>query len=311
MPEMLQMVEKMRSRKLADALAVQSAVLKSVSDFMAEKGVIQLLPVVVSPVTDPLAHTVVDAGIDYYGQRLQLTKSMILHKQVALLSPHLESVYIVSPNVRLETEELKDSDKHLIEFTQVDYEFKHGSKEKLFAFTEEMMARIVSDVKKGCVDELKRLGRHDLQAPKTPFKRFEMKEAVPKYGSTPRDAEAFLSGREPQMFWLMDHVREFYDREEPKGYYHNYDLILPEGFGEVASGAEREHEYWKIEAKMRERKQEPEEFGAFSELARKGLLSRTVGAGFGVERLVRWLCGLKQIGDVSPFAKRPAHAFVL
>ncbi len=116
-------IEKIKSQGLRDALAVQSSVLKSVSDFMGERGVLQMLPVVVSPITDPLAHTVVDASIDYYGQKLQLTKSMILHKQVALVSPHVDAVYIVSPNVRLETEDLKDSDRHLIEFTQVDIEF--------------------------------------------------------------------------------------------------------------------------------------------------------------------------------------------
>ena len=304
--------DKLKSPRLADALLVQSRVLKTVCDYMYEKGAVQLLPVVVSPVTDPLAHTVVQASIDYYGQKLQLTKSMILHKQVALMSPHLSAVYIVSPNVRLETEDLKESDRHLIEFTQVDFEFTHGSKEKLLAFVEELMARIVSDVKRDCREQLVRLGRFEsLHVPKTPFARFEMKQVVPKYGASPRDAEAHLSGSEPQMFWLLGHVREFYDREEPKGHFHNYDLILPEGYGEVASGAEREHEYAKIEAKMAERGQKPEEFGLFSELARQGLLSRTVGAGFGVERLVRWLCGIREIADVSPFAKKPGHKYVL
>ena len=43
-------IEKIKSQSLRDALAVQSSVLKSVSDFMSEKGVVQLLPVVVSPI---------------------------------------------------------------------------------------------------------------------------------------------------------------------------------------------------------------------------------------------------------------------
>jgi|SRR3989338_6303855 len=304
-------IEKIKSQSLRDALAVQSSVLKSVSDFMSEKGVVQLLPVVVSPITDPLAHTVVDASIGYYGQKLQLTKSMILHKQIALVSPHLDAVYIVSPNVRLETEDLKESDRHLIEFAQVDIEFKHGDKEKFIPFMEDLMVRIFDGVKKECGEELERFGRSELEIPKRPFKRFEMKKAVPNYGRTPREAEAALSEGEGQMFWLLDHVREFYDREEPRGYYHNYDLILPEGYGEVASGAEREHEHEKILKKIAERGQKPKEFGMFTALAERGLLSRTVGAGFGVERLVRYLCGVKEIEQVVPFAKKPATPSLL
>ncbi|MFH1056861.1 MAG: asparagine synthetase A [Candidatus Micrarchaeota archaeon] len=307
---MEKMLGKISSPRMADALRVQSAVLKSVSEFMAESGVVQLLPVIVSPVTDPLAHTVVDASIEYYGQKLQLTKSMILHKQVALLTPGVEAIYVVSPNVRLETEELKDSDRHLIEFTQVDIEFKHGGKEKFLGWMERLMERIVKDVKRECAGELERFGS-EVQVPTIPFKRFETKDAVPKYGKTVREAEVFLSKTEPQMFWLLDHLREFYDREEPAGYFHNYDLIYPGGFGEGASGAEREHEYGKIVKKIRERNQKPEEFGVFSELAEKGFLKRTVGAGFGVERLVRYLCGVKDISDVSPFAKKPAEKSLL
>ncbi|MDK2982660.1 MAG: asparaginyl-tRNA synthetase [Thermococcaceae archaeon] len=39
-------------------------------------------------------------------------------------------------------------------------------------------------------------------------------------------------------FWITDISREFYDREDPErpGHFRNYDLILPEGYGEVSSG---------------------------------------------------------------------------
>ncbi|MBU1197185.1 asparagine synthetase A [Candidatus Micrarchaeota archaeon] len=297
-------VDKLRSQRMRDILSIQTTILKSVSDFMAEKKVVQLLPSVVSPVTDPLAHTVIDASIDYYGQKLQLTKSMIFHKQVALMSPYLDALYIVSPNVRLEKEDLKDSDRHLIEFTQVDIEFRHGDQERFIPFCEELMVRILSDVKRSHSIELARLGR-TLRVPQRPFKRFSMSEIVPRFGRNSRQAEDTLSLYEQDMFWITDHVREFYDREE-QGVHRNYDLIYPEGYGEAASGAEREHEQHKIEKKIRERGQSLEDYGFFSELVRQGKLSRTVGLGFGVERLVRYVCGVMDIGDVSPFAKKPA-----
>ena len=59
-------------------------------------------------------------------------------------------------------------------------------------------------------------------------------------------------------FFLTDYPkgsRGFYDRENPQrpGFLRNFDLIAAEGYGELCSGSEREHEYATIVARMRER----------------------------------------------------------
>ena len=86
-------------------LRIQTEVLKALHDSLYNRGFIQLMPVILSPITDPLNHSVYDASIHYSKQQLQLTKSMILHKQLTLSMSRAEGIYIVSPNVRLETEE--------------------------------------------------------------------------------------------------------------------------------------------------------------------------------------------------------------
>src|SRR5687768_786960 len=98
----------MRDPRMKARLKIQDVALKAIHDFMEREGVTQLLPVLLSPVTDPLNHSVYDARIEYAGQSLQLTKSMILHKQAALVAG-VDRLYIMSPNVRLEVEACRSS----------------------------------------------------------------------------------------------------------------------------------------------------------------------------------------------------------
>lgn len=301
-------VDKISSKDMDAILRIQSCALKTIHDFMYEKKVLQLMPVMLSPITDPLCHSVYDASISYCGQKLQLTKSMILHKQMALISPERKAIYIVSPNIRLEKEDSGKSRRHLIEFSQVDFEFKDWKTDDVFKFMEELMVKVISRVKEECKDELKMLGR-TLIVPKTHFKRFSTKDAK---GLSVRDFEERLSSMAIEPFWLLDHEREFYDKEHPEKprTYLNYDLIYPEGFGEALSGGEREHEYEKIIERMKRSGVKPEHFKGYITLAKHGLLHKTAGAGFGVERLVRFLTGKTHVADVALFGKTPGEKFV-
>ena len=301
--------EALRSGRLAAALRVQSTALKATGDLLHSEGFVQLMPVIISPITDPLCHSVYDASVEYAGQRLSLTKSMIMHKQVAVSSPHLPKIYIVSPNIRLEKEHLRGSGKHLLEFSQVDIEIREATKDEFISMMERLLCHVVGEVKRERKEELGMLGRK-LEIPPRPFQRFESKEARKKYGEA-FETELSLAMREP--FWVMDHEREFYDREDPerRGYYHNYDLVYPEGFGEALSGGERDWEYEVLRRKISERGQKEESFGLYMEMAKKGWLVPSAGGGFGVERLVRYLTGVRSIAEVSPFPKVPGERFVL
>jgi len=104
-----------------DIFRVQTEALRAMHDFLYQEGLIQLMPVILSPVTDSVG----DASIMYNGQKLQLTKSMILHKQVAISTLDTRGIYIVSPNVRLERG--PHSEKHLLEFSQLDIEVRDVS----------------------------------------------------------------------------------------------------------------------------------------------------------------------------------------
>ncbi|MFH1257615.1 MAG: amino acid--tRNA ligase-related protein, partial [Candidatus Micrarchaeota archaeon] len=188
--EMQLAVSKLQSAELTAILEVQSAVLREVQTYMAEKGVLQLLPVMISPFTDPLNHSTMDGEISYYDEKLQITKSMILHKQLSLIGKR-DSVYIVSPNVRLETMEKAATGRHLIEFSQVDFELKGKSAREAMCFTEELFVRIFSKVKGECKEALELLGR-DLKMPHAPFPVHDSRDLERALGA---DWEKIISER--------------------------------------------------------------------------------------------------------------------
>lgn len=299
-------VERLGREEMKHMLRIQSAALFAVHRHMWGKGVTQAMPVLLSTITDPLNHSVYEASVEYGGQELALTKSMILHKQ-ALVSGGFGGIYIVSPNIRLEREHLGGTGRHLFEFSQVDIELSGAGASDFMEFAEGLYREVFGFVRRECAAELKALGRELPEYGR--FRAYDSVELLAEHGP---EFERVLSETAREPFWIMDLKREFYDREDPKSGKHlNYDLVYPEGFGEALSGGERETEYDVIVRKMRERDTPEAAYAPYMELARKGLLRKSAGGGFGVERLVRFLSGRKDISEVVPFQRVPGRPVVI
>ena len=291
--------------KLKHILRVQSTALKAIHDYMYENEVVQAMPIILSPETDPLNHPHFVAKVEYYGQKLNLTSSMILHKQLSLLNYGIDSIYFMSPNVRLEDAHLRDSGRHLFEFTQVDIEFRNKTKKDFMSFMDGMIAYIFKIVMKESAEDLEKLHR-TLRAPKLPLMIHESEDLKQQYGE---DFEMVASKKAKDPFWILNFRRELYDREDKhkRGYFHNYDIFWPEGYGEALSGGEREYEHDEIVRKMTERKTDPRRFETYLQIASKGVIPKTVGGGLGIERMVRFLAGQKHIRDVTLFPRVPGE----
>ncbi|MGB9605374.1 MAG: asparagine synthetase A [Chloroflexia bacterium] len=288
---------------LKHALAVQSEAVRAMGEFLRSRGFVEISPVILSPITDPLRHATGRAEVEYYGHRYQLTRSMIFHKQIAVLGH--ERIFAFSPNVRLEPVELADTGRHLVEFTQLDLEVRGATREDIITLGEELLVYTVSWVQERCAEALAFFGRR-LRVPSHPFRRVSYRDAYDRYGT---DFEVILSQQSEEPLWVVDmplEAREFYDREDPArpGTLVDMDLIYPEGFGEALSGGEREHVPERIVARMERSGLDPEDYRLYLEIARRGLYP-SAGFGIGVERLTRFLCGLKRIEDAVLFPKVP------
>ena len=301
--------------ELGAILRIQTTLIRKIDEFMYRRGFIKLMPLITSKFTDPLgpdpnSSVIKTPYFEYYGEKLVLTQSMILHKQLAVsLIPEIEKIYIFSPNVRLERKERFSTGKHLFEFTQMDFEIRHAKMNDVFELVEDLVVETIKEIKKVSKGDLEILGR-ELRVPKKPFKRYTTHELEEIYGDD-WEMKASLESKEP--FWVICHKREFYDKEDPErpGHYLNYDLIWPEGFGEGLSGSEREYEYEKIIRKIRRNGLNEKQYEQYLKIAKAGLLKPSAGAGIGIERFVRYVTGRKHIIEIQPFIRAPGKPVIL
>lgn len=296
-------LKKLKSERLKQAVRVQSRIIQFSRDFLIQRGFVEILPVVISPITDPLTDFRVRGEIECYGFKYQITKSMIFHKQISLLS--LPRIFCFSPNVRIEPMRQQTSGKHLVEFVQLDLEMREARREDAMELGEDLLVFILKRIRESCRSELKFFQR-DLRIPRPPFKKISYGEALKLFG---QDYENPLSQKSQEPIWLLDFPienREFYDREYEgrPGILKDMDLIYPEGYGEALSGGEREFEYEKIKKRIEQKKIDLKSYEIYLEFVKKRLFP-SAGFGIGIERLTRFICGLRQIQETRFFAKLP------
>lgn len=289
---------------LRTRLKIGSAVLRHSVNFFQREGFVQLLPVMLGRSTDPLgpdpgSSIVRTPEIEYLGTRLYTMNSMILHKQAAVRE--LDRIFILSPNIRLERAERRETGKHLFEFTQLDFEIARARKEDVMRLMERFLG-FLSGALKEQEDLFQELGVARFEF-RPPFQVFTTHELEQRYG---KEWEVPASRAQEHPFWALCHRREFYDREdrEEPGHYLNYDLVYPSGFGEALSGAEREYRYADIRARMGKDRLDVEVYRAYLSEAEKGFVP-SAGAGFGIERLVRFLTRAGHVGEVQLFKRVP------
>ncbi len=284
-------------------LRLTSEVLGAARDFLVQEGFVELLPVIMAPVTDPLRTVPDRVVITAYGQEWHLTRSMIFHKQAAVRV--VPKIFVFSPNVRLEGAERARTGRHLFEFVQLDLEVRGATREEVMALGERLLVHVVEQVQARCAEELGLLGRR-LPTLRPPFPRVTWSAAVQRYGE---DFEAALSHESTTPVWVVDfplHAREFYDREDPRrpGWLVDMDLLYPEGYGEALSGGEREYLRPRLEERIRAQGLDPAGFAPYLDLAEEGLCP-SAGFGIGVERLVRFLAGLPHVAETRLFPRVP------
>ena len=99
-------------------------------------------------------------------------------------------------------------------------------------------------------------------------------------------------------------VKAFYmrqDRDNPE-YVENFDMLAPQGFGEVIGGSAREEELDRLLARMNDEGLPQEPYEWYLDLRRYGSVPHG-GFGLGVERTLAWMCGLKHIRETIPFPR--------
>ncbi|MER5466277.1 asparagine synthetase A [Streptomyces sp. NPDC002668] len=308
------------SEETRATLRVQSRMLAATRAFLTGQGFQELLPPVIGPVTDPGIRGSKQVDVDFYGHRYKLMTSAILYKQASLLA--FDKIFYIAPNVRLEPLETAVTHRHLAEFHQIDVEIRDARREDAMAVAEALVSHVVAEVVRDLPAELELLGRDKdafREVVTEAFGRVSHKEAVadlialghPQDPASEIDweGEEIISAKASRPFFVVDYPkgsRGFYDCEhaDTPGVLRNFDLIAPEGYGELASGSEREHDYATLVTRMRETGENPAKYGWYLDLARRGIPASS-GFGIGLERFTRYVTGRSAVWQASAYPKLP------
>jgi len=153
-----------------EVITVQNYILDATRRFFRERDFLEIQSPIISSVTDPGLRGAEIASIDYYGERMKVTSSMIFHKQLA--ASVYGKVFSISPNVRLESKERRETKEHLSEFRQIEVEVAFSSYRDVMKIAEDLFREIIKDVGK----------KIKLREFNMDFKEYSYKEIVSKYG---------------------------------------------------------------------------------------------------------------------------------
>ena len=265
----------------------------------------------------------VDYSKDFFGKETNLTVSGQLNGET--YAQAFRDIYTFGPTFRAEN---SNTTRHAAEFWMIEPEIAFADLEDNMILAESMLKYVIryvmenapeemnffnSFVDKGLIDRLNNVVNSD-------FARVTYTEAI-------EILEKHNDKFEYKVSWGADlqteHERylteEIYKRpvfvtdypKEIKAFYMKMnddnktvaavDCLVP-GIGEIIGGSQREDDYDKLVARMKELGLKEEDYGFYLDLRKYGS-TRHAGFGLGFERCIMYLTGMSNIRDVIPFPR--------
>ncbi|MEM2015254.1 MAG: asparagine--tRNA ligase [Candidatus Methanomethylicia archaeon] len=291
---------------------IRSEILKASREFFINNGYIEVSPPII--VTTACEGGATLFKIDYFDTPAYLTQSSQLYLEVMIFT--YEKVWCLAPSFRAEKSRTR---RHLAEFWHLEAEAAWMDLNGLMKLEEELLSYICQSVAEKCKYELKFLGRdpNELMEIKTPFKRISYEEAIEKLKTLNvkieigdeigGDEEYFLTNQLREPIFLVGYplkYKPFYVKEmkDKPGMGATVDLLAPEGYGEMATGGEREDDIDKLVSRIRAEGFNPENYDWYLDLRRYGSVPHA-GFGMGIDRLTWWICKLEHIRDAVSFPR--------
>ncbi|MFA6028019.1 MAG: asparagine--tRNA ligase [Patescibacteria group bacterium] len=297
----------LRSSKQWAVMRVRDTIIRAVYDFFHEQGFIKID----SPILTPNAceGTTTLFPVEYFDLgKAYLSQSGQLYLEAAVMS--LGKVYDFGPVFRAEKSKTR---KHLTEFWMMDAEMAFYEHKENMKVQEDMVCYIIKKVLAENKIELNILERkiEDLEKIKAPFYHIDHKKACEKLGADPSDDfgaedELKLANSYDKPVFVEKYpakVKAFYMKRDPQDESRVLcnDLLAP-GLGEIIGGSQREDDYDKLLARIKEQNLPEKDFQWYLDLRQYGSVPHA-GFGLGLERCVQWLTGIAHIRESIPFPR--------
>src|SRR6516164_9999352 len=302
-----------RSPRQASILRIRAEAERAARNFMDSQG----YTLTDAPIFTPAAceGTTTLFEVNYIDdQKAYLTQSGQLYVEATAAA--LGKVYTFGPTFRAEKSKTR---RHLTEFWMLEPEAAYAELPDMMDLGEGLVSAIVQGVVKNKPRELETLKRDikKLENIKPPFPRITYEEAIgilEKQGNPAKFGDDFGGDEETLISNSFDRpvmvhhypaaIKAFYMQPDPErpDLALSFDMLAPEGYGEIIGGSQRIHDYDLLLKRLRENHLPEGSFQWYLDLRRYGSVPHS-GFGLGLERTVAWICGTEHIREVIPFPR--------
>lgn len=265
----------------------------------------------------------VDFSKDFFNKPTNLTVSGQLNGETYAMA--FKNIYTFGPTFRAEN---SNTTRHAAEFWMIEPEMAFADLKDDMMLAESMIKYIIryvmenapeemaffnQFVDKGLLERLEGVANSDFahvtytEAIEILEKHNDEFEYKVSWGcDLQTEHERFLTEKEfKRPVFVTDYPKEikaFYMKmNEDNKTVAAMDCLVP-GIGEIIGGSQREDDYDKLLARMKELNLNPEDYDFYLDLRKYGT-ARHAGFGLGFERCVMYLTGMSNIRDVIPFPR--------
>jgi len=301
----------LRSKKQWAIQRVRDTLIRANYEFMNSNSFIKID----SPILTPAAceGTTELFELDYFDDKAYLSQSGQLYLEAAIYSHN--RVFDFGPVFRAEKSKTR---RHLTEFWMMDAEMAFTNLDDNLKIQEELIRYMVNKVLEENKLELELLERDikSLENITKPFYRITHTEAIKQLqdlGSDIKEGEDLGADDETILTKEYDNplfithypakIKAFYmKRDKDDRYALCADLLAPEGYGEIIGGSQREDDYDTLLERIKEDNLPLDDFQWYLDLRKYGSVPHG-GFGFGLERIVAWVTGIKHVRETIPFPR--------
>lgn len=270
----------------------------------------------------------IDYSKDFFGKRAYLTVSGQLEAEIFALS--FSNVYTFGPTFRAEN---SNTPRHLAEFWMIEPEMAFCDLAGDMALAEEFLKYILAYVLDHCTSDLeffnKRIDNTVLETLEhvatSTFEHLTYTEAIRLLQRSGRswefpvhwgadlqsEHERYLTEETFQKPVIVTdypkEIKAFYMRDNDDGKTVRAMDVLAPRIGEIIGGSQREERYDVLREKIRAHGLSEEDYWWYLDLRRYGSAPHA-GFGLGLERMLMYVTGMKNIRDVIPFPRTPGSA---
>jgi len=304
----------LRSKSQVAIQKVRDTIIHATYDWMRDNGFTKIDAPIFTP--NACEGTTELYSVEHVnGEIMYLTQSGQLYIEAAMYG--VGRVFDFGPVFRAEKSKTR---RHLNEFWMMDAEIPFIQQDENMQIQEDLLKYIIRQVLENNSKDLTLLGRDttplssivDKPWPRMTHEQF-VDDLIAKWFDV-KQGDDIGSDIEMQYMEMIDTpiflthfplgIKAFYTKEDPNkpGYGLCSDLLAPEWCGEVIGSSTRDDDYDVLLGKIKEHGLDPAIFDWYLDLRKYGSVPHA-GFGYGLERLVRWFCGLHHIRETIPFPR--------